>query len=1156
MLNILKKSLFCIGATTAIFAGGLASATDNIDVKLIKSASVTQVAPGDSITYTLNIENLSNNAVESSNIKDLISNKNIDLMGATFLYDDANDSCKVTRDEDPLVAIFEGDYISCDIAKILPNTSRTIKYTVPVKDTAVIGEEIKNTATMSTDGEPNENLANNRSSTSTEIVSSANIATSDISITKSSDKTEVSSGDKVEYTLTYKNAGALTAENVIIQDVFDNEKLDSSSFTLISPTNVDCKIERDSDPLVSIFQGDYIECKVGNISDENVYQIKYTMNTKSGLADGTTITNTAVIKSDNETETENNNKNSNTVTIKNIEQTSDISIEKTANKSTVESGRTVEYTLVYKNIGDLKAKNIVIKDLFDVNFNPDTFVLDSSSDGICKVVKDSDPLVAVFQNGEIECNIGDFAGNKTGVIKYSLTTKPNVADGTQLKNIATISSENESDSSDKSNNSDRKVVVVQNIEKTSDLSIAKSSDKTEVKSGDKVEYTLIYKNTKKDNTELLTAKNVIIQDVFDNEKLDSSSFTLISPTNADCTIKKDNDQLVAIFQGSYIECEIGDISDEKNYEIKYTINTKSGLADGTTITNTAVIKSDNETGLDVNNTANNAVTIKNVEKTSDISIQKTANKTTIKSGEIIEYTLAYKNSPINDSELLTAKNIIIKDTFDNNQLDISSIVFDSSVASFCTVKTNTVTSQKYIECIPSDLKDVAVKTIKYSVKTKSGLANGTKIKNIAVISSSNETELLSMSNANGDSGAENETNNTDENIITVNNVVPTATPVPTATATPVPTATTTTATHSTSSSSGGSGGGCNTESTIDLNINGFIKEKGANDSTYSDATIKNIANIAKNSKSEATYKVIILNKGSSYAYKAKVEMKFISANITQSDISNIDGAILEGGIFTITKPIPANGNAFFTFDTKLDAKEGTAQSKLTIKSFETDYKCPKIKKSEGIGRSDIVFIKAGNKESVKTNISTQEISRISTGEAYRLTKTADKTEVKAGEIIEYTLSIKNTGKQDFKNVMLFDIFPKEYLEPIDGAEKRLVDPTTLKFKRKFLPVGDVFTVKIKMKVKSHILAGTKIVNILKAGSQTILMKDKVETTTTVISAQQGSLQNLYTPNSNAGVISRPRKLIQTGLDAPMIPFGFALIFAGMYVYNRRKIVES
>ena len=587
---------------------------------------------------------------------------------------------------------------------------------------------------------------------------------------------------------------------------------------------------------------------------------------------------------------------------------------------------------------------------------------------------------------------------------------------------------------------------------------------------------------------------------------------------------------------------MGDLSDETVYEIKYTLQTKTGLADGTTITNTAVIKSDNETELDANNRNANTVTI--VSDKSDISVLKTINKTEVKSGDVVEYTITYKNTG-----KLKAENIVITDIFNNEEFDSTTFTLISPITENCTVQTNATTSKKYIECSIAEITDEEDHEIKYTLQTKSGLANGLVVKNTVVIASNNETEITDKAN------------NTAESIVTINNIVATATPVPTAIPTVVPTSapipTTTPNTHnSSSSSSGGSGGGCNTESTIDLSINGFIKAKGANDSEYSDATKKVVATIAKNMNSEATYKVIILNKGTSYAYNTEVEMKFISENIKQSDITNITGAELEKGIFIINDAVPSNGNVSFTFDVKLKSEEGTAQSTFTIKSFAIDYKCPKIKTSEGIGKFDTVYMNAGNviDTSPVVPIINTPITSASTAEAYRLIKTADKSEVKAGEIITYTLSLKNIGTQDLKNVMLFDMFPKEYLEPVNGSEKRLVDPTTLKFKRKFLPVGDTFTKIVTMKVKSHILAGTEITNILKAGSQTIEMKKSAETTTTVVSNQQGNLQELYTPQSNASAVSRPRQLIQTGADAPIIPFGFALLFAGIYIYRRKQLI--
>ncbi|HIQ57120.1 TPA: hypothetical protein EYG84_00350, partial [Candidatus Gracilibacteria bacterium] len=207
MLNVFKKSLFYIGATAAIFAGGVASAAADIDVSIGKTG-IEQVVPGGTITYTLNISNLGNNMVVGGSIKDMISNKNIDLLSTSFLYDNQGDYCSVVEDPDPLVALFEGSYIYCDLANIEVGTSRIITYVVPVKNNAVVGEEIKNFATISVDGENNENKNDNRANTSTEIVSSVNVAESDISLTKLVNKSTIQSGETLEYTLIYKNTGS------------------------------------------------------------------------------------------------------------------------------------------------------------------------------------------------------------------------------------------------------------------------------------------------------------------------------------------------------------------------------------------------------------------------------------------------------------------------------------------------------------------------------------------------------------------------------------------------------------------------------------------------------------------------------------------------------------------------------------------------------------------------------------------------------------------------------------------------------------------------------------------------------------------------------------------------------------------------------------
>ncbi len=304
------------------------------------------------------------------------------------------------------------------------------------------------------------------------------------------------------------------------------------------------------------------------------------------------------------------------------------------------------------------------------------------------------------------------------------------------------------------------------------------------------------------------------------------------------------------------------------------------------------------------------------------------------------------------------------------------------------------------------------------------------------------------------------------------------------------------------------------------------------------------------------YKVIILNKGTVYSEKTTIENIFKSTNgLSQSSISNIEGAELKLGKFFIEDKISANGVKTFTFDAQIIAgQSGTGTSNFSIVSYEADYRCPKLKSSIGVGKNDVIYLQAGEiaKPTLtpKPIISTSEISR-STSEQYRLTKSSNKSEVYAGDEIEFTISIKNTGEQDLKNVMLFDIFPKEYLEPVGNSAKKLVDPETLKFKRKFLPQGDVFTATVKMKVKSHVLAGTTITNILKAGSQTIEMKKQASVQIKVLAHEQANISPKYIPKKHIASLIGPVRLVQTGLEMPIIPIGLFLFFAGVIIYRRK-----
>ena len=282
-------------------------------------------------------------------------------------------------------------------------------------------------------------------------------------------------------------------------------------------------------------------------------------------------------------------------------------------------------------------------------------------------------------------------------------------------------------------------------------------------------------------------------------------------------------------------------------------------------------------------------------------------------------------------------------------------------------------------------------------------------------------------------------------------------------------------------------------------------------------------------------------------FKIKInnfKIHFSSSNgVTHGAIHTQSGATYEGGIFSIVAAIPANGTREFTYTTTL-SNDGDAIGLNTarIESFDTDYTCPKISSKKGVGRTSVAYVKTAG---------------VAENADYILDKTADKHSVKTGDIVTYTLSIKNTGNVDMRNVVLIDKFPSEFLEPTEKFKKRLTNNRTIEFKRKFLPVGDTFSKKVEMIVRPGVPAGTEIKNILTGKSTNVEIKDKSMETIIVSEGDTPICPTGYKWNADLNTCKRiytPQKHIQTGIDNPFLPIGIVMLGLA-FIIRREDIAE-
>lgn len=86
-------------------------------------------------------------------------------------------------------------------------------------------------------------------------------------------------------------------------------------------------------------------------------------------------------------------------------------------------------------------------------------------------------------------------------------------------------------------------------------------------------------------------------------------------------------------------------------------------------------------------------------------------------------------------------------------------------------------------------------------------------------------------------------------------------------------------------------------------------------------------------------------------------------------------------------------------------------------------------------------------------------------------KTADKSEVKAGDTVEYTIIVTNTGETDAKNVKVTDILP-EGLELVSAS----IEPDGNVYAIGDIPAGEERTLTITAKVSENVAAGTELIN--------------------------------------------------------------------------------
>ena len=506
----------------------------------------------------------------------------------------------------------------------------------------------------------------------------------ELSIEKISDGTDYNVGDELEFVLkinqTKENA---IANHVVVKD-FDLSKgvqLDLNTITVEGIAEDLYTINKDKDK--NTFT---IEINALAHNQEVVVKVKGKV-VEPQLA-GQTISNSASVTSSN------NNK---VVTDK---VTADIykpvlDIQKTSNKEVYNYKDIVSYKIDLKQTVDgARANDVLVKDVLPEGLELDinSFIFDGIDKKDVKIEKTEDGFSLKITSLK----------DKMSVTYQAKITKPTLA-GKTIKNIASVTSSNNTDVI--------KTEVINTILKP-ELSISKTSDKEFYNYQDTITYTVDVRQ----NKEGAKAYELLIEDVLPQGlTLDKNSF---------------------VFEGidkKYVEIE----ETEKGFVLKITT-----MDNQFSFSYKAKINVPTLAGTDIINKVqvsciNNPEVIENTKKDTIIrpvlDIQKSSDKESYNYKDIVTYTLDI----FQKDERATAFDIFVKDVLPQGlELDMNSFTFDGIDKENVFIEK---TKNGFLLKMPSLKYKISVS---YQAMITEPKLSGTEIKNIASVTSSNNTDEI------------------------------------------------------------------------------------------------------------------------------------------------------------------------------------------------------------------------------------------------------------------------------------------------------------------------------------------------------------------------------------------------------------------------------
>ena len=312
------------------------------DLSIAKTNNVTTVVPGESVVYSIIVQNLGPLDVAGAVVQDVFPAEltNVSYTSTTSGTASGNTPAGTGNIND-IVDLATGASITYTVtATVAPDARGTLSNTATV--TLPDGTE---------DPTPENNTSTARDTLTPEL---------DLRITKDDGLESVSPGGQLVYTIVVSNPGPSTAQGARITDVFPVQ-LTNVSYTSTTVGTVSGN--------TAVGTGNIDDTVVMGVNSEITYIVTTTV---SGSAAGI-ISNAATVVPPDGTTDRNPDNNQDTDTTSVIRQ-ADLAITKTNGQSTVVPGETISYTIVAQNLGPGDVTGATIQDTFPAQLSNVTYV--------------------------------------------------------------------------------------------------------------------------------------------------------------------------------------------------------------------------------------------------------------------------------------------------------------------------------------------------------------------------------------------------------------------------------------------------------------------------------------------------------------------------------------------------------------------------------------------------------------------------------------------------------------------------------------------------------------------------------------------------------------------------------------------------------------